>query len=185
MAFLFLFVAFPLSGVLIKEKIRDMESDWVFRLVQGLSLSLIALAMIGPVLFQQFRSAPVANLPDCPSGQDAFVATITTDSFIDLVPNQNDTCGMVPSVCLSDFETNSVDKLTDDFYQELVKQANSRDTVTRIFLYNDFYNQEHHYLVGEAEQLQPVSKDGVILGCAIEIKTQHQSIYKVESIFPP
>jgi hypothetical protein len=185
MAFFFLFVAFPLSGVLIREKIWDVESVWVGRLVQGLSLSLIALAMIGPVLFQQFRGAPVANLPDCPSGQDAFVVTITPDSFIDLVPDQNDTCGMVPSVCLSDFETNSVDKLTDDFYQELVKQANAIRTVTRISLYNDFFNQKHHYLLGEAEQLQPVSKDGLISGCAVEIKTEHQSIYKVESIFSP
>jgi hypothetical protein len=185
MAFFFLFVASPFMGLPKKEKDRDLDSAWVVPFGRGISLILITLTLVGAVLLSRMKGSPIVNIHDCPSGQKFFAAKIGSDSYIDLVSNPGEACGKVPSVCLSDFEANGEDKNRDDFYSELVSQANSTPETNRIAIYNNFLDGDHHYLFGTVDQLQPKTDDDLVIGCATKIETEHQSIYKVEKVFHP
>jgi len=66
-------------------------------------------------------------------------------SYIDLIKDGTAQCGLVPEVCLSDFEKSNTEKEIDDFYQELLLLTRSSDMNVRIILAIDLLNEEFHY----------------------------------------
>jgi hypothetical protein len=186
MAFFFLFVAFPLKDLRLQNRpSAESQSVGLIRTVEILSLGGMVLTILLPILNQQFNNVQQVDIPHCPSDQLPFVAQVAPGTYIDLDPRQDSACGLVPNVCLSDFAANGVDATTDDFYQELVAQASAVDAVTRVTVYNNFFDEKVHYLLGTSQQLQPVNRDQLVVGCASEIETEHQSIYKVELVLKP
>ena len=124
-------------------------------------------------------------VPECSDDQKPFALRVNPGSYIDLIPDSSQPCNRVPNVCLSDFQKNSEDKSTDDFYQELVTQALSANAETRIVPYLDFTGDGFHYYLGSPDELPLNQPEHLVSGCATEIRTEHQSIYKVESIHTP
>jgi len=186
MSFFFLFVAFPLSDLPIKVgQENQTQSVGVIRSVQILSFVGILLTIFFPILTQRFYQVSLATAPQCSWDQVPFIARIAPGSYINITPASDSGCDLIPEVCLSDFAKNGKDATTDDFYQELVAQASAVDSVTRVLIYNNFIDEKVHYLLGSSNQLQPISSNEYVIGCAVEIETEHQSIYKVETVFYP
>jgi hypothetical protein len=184
--FFFLFVAYPFCDLPIQEKNRDPESFSLGRLVELLSVGGILLIFFGSISIQRLAQPLQASVPTCPPQQVPFAVRIYPDSYIDLIPDLDldSNCGLVPNVCQSDFVTNGTNAQTDDFYQELTKQVMDADTIIRIVVYSNFIEDKANYLLGTADQLQPVGNHA-ITGCAVRIKTEHQKIYRVISVISP
>lgn len=142
------------------------------------SLSLPTLLIIFPIILI-FNQNP-ANLPTpplCPTGQDEYIAKIHHGRYIDISPSG--ICQSTPNVCKQNFLENSADKTTDDFFQAVVKIAEEIEGNTRLLPIYNFKDGKFHYLIGSPEQMKFQYSGDWITGCAVEIRTKNQSIYKI------
>ncbi len=146
------------------------------------SATLIVCTLIVPVAIFAFGQKQVYTTPSCPTQQIPFAIETHSGSYIDLIKGGNAQCGFVPEVCLSDFEKNNSEKLTDDYYQVLISLANTVDANVRIIPANDLIQEKFHYFFISEEKFPIDSSSNLMSGCAIEFKTQNQSIYYVESV---
>lgn len=145
------------------------------------SAVLMILTVVAPPLILKTSSKPSFDVPSCPSGQQPFALRIEPESYLDLFPN-NDKCGLVPEICLKDFEQNSVEKTVDDFYQKLDSLVKTDNTNVRIIPALDLVGGRDHYFYVLQSRLPNISQSNLITGCAVEIETKNQSIYRIESI---
>jgi hypothetical protein len=183
MSFFFLFLAYPLSFLPRKEVEDELFSGQIARFAEVFSLIFLGGILLLPIFLQRLGAQQMRELPSCSVEQVPFIARIPDGSYVDL--HQESNCGLLPDICLSDFEMNGVDAKTDDFFQELVRQASAADPVSRVLIYNNFEDESVHYLLGSTDQLQKENPNKLVFGCAKEIQTEHQSIYKVEQVFNP
>ena len=185
MAFFYAPIALGLKTILRQEKTRDFTTDQTSTPLRFLSIGLITLTILTPISLRILRGPEEIKIPECADHQEPFALRVNPGSYIDLLPDDSQPCNLIPNVCLSDFLTNSEDKSTDDFYQELVNQALTTTGATRIVPSHNFADGNFHYFLGPVEKLPLNTPDHLVAGCAIEIRTEHQSIYKVESILNP
>ena len=104
--------------------------------------------------------------------------------FIDLIKDDDTLCGIVPNICLDDFQENGTHAASDDLYQALENQAVSNQTVTRILPNNNLIDSKFHFFVGTVDQFDNAKVGQFMTGCATEIRTEYQSVYKIESVIP-
>ncbi len=146
------------------------------------SAILIVFTIIFPVTIFTFGRKQVYTIPSCPSQQIPFVIENHSGSYIDLIKGGNAQCGFVPEICLSDFEKNNTEKLTDDYYHVLMSLANTEDSNVRMIPANNLIDERFHYFFISEEKFPIDPSDNLISGCATEFETQNQSIYYVESV---
>ena len=181
------FFMIPAMGV--SQLARWMEQNFTSKeylygdsmILHSVSITLVALTLIVPVGIYSFSHKPAYAMPSCPSQQEPFVMEVHQGSYIDLLRDGRTQCGFVPEVCFSDFEKNNTEKKVDDFYQELLLLTRNNDTNVRIIPAIDLINEEFHYFY-VPHGLKDSSSLDVVSGCATEIKTKNQSIFRVESI---
>jgi len=146
------------------------------------SAILIVFTIIFPVTIFTFGRKQVYTIPSFPSQQIPFVIENHSGSYIDLIKGGNAQCGFVPEICLSDFEKNNTEKLTDDYYHVLMSLANTEDSNVRMIPANNLIDERFHYFFISEEKFPIDPSDNLISGCATEFETQNQSIYYVESV---
>jgi hypothetical protein len=146
------------------------------------ALTLLVLTLIVPVGIYSLSHKPAYALPSCAPEHEPFVMGVQQGSYIDLIKDGTAQCGIAPEVCLSDFEKNNTEKNIDDYYQELLLLTKNNDTNVRIIPAIDLVKEEFHYFYVPHSSLKGSSALNVVSGCATEIKTKNQSIYRVESI---
>jgi hypothetical protein len=159
---------------------NDLQSELV--VARFLTVILLALTVIAPPVIQSLVQKPGYNLPVCPIEQEPFVVGLHSGSYIDLLKDGSTQCGIVPEVCLNDFEENNTEKTVDDFYQKIISLT--KDSNARIIPAIDLIGEKFHYFYVTHDKLPDVSSFGLISGCATEIETKNQSIYQVESMLP-
>jgi len=142
---------------------------------------LSVLTFIVPVILFKLNQASSFIVPECPHSQEPFAIKSYPDSYVELVYDNND-CGLVPKICLSDFDMNSVERTVDDFYQKLYGLANESKTDVRIIPAVDLVDRNFYYFFISSEKLQSDTSSNLILGCATRIRTKNQRIYQVESV---
>ncbi len=148
------------------------------------SVTFLVLTLLIPIGIYTFRQRPAFVAPACPSHQIPFVIESPPRVYIDLIKDGTTRCGFLPEVCLSDFERNNTEKLTDDYYHTLMSLVASEDGNVRIIPALDLVEQDFHYFFVPDEKLSINSAASSMSGCAVEIKTKNQSIYYVESMMP-
>ncbi len=184
MGFFFLFVAYPLSILTATEKPDSKRTDFSFPIASYLAIGGLVLSVAIPLFLQRYAQTPDITPVQCPSGQVSFAAIVPPDSYIDLIPARTQACGLIPEVCLDDFSGHGRDAKTDDFFQTLVQIAASSKSVTRVALVENLVDENTHYLLGTNGNFPSNAGNQLISGCATEIKTKHQSIYRIETTVP-
>ncbi|MCI0607908.1 MAG: hypothetical protein L0Z71_02465 [Anaerolineae bacterium] len=182
MPFFFIIPAVGLSR-LGKERLQNFTSTDELFISRPLFIILITLTLIVPIGIYFLRQKPTYTMPSCTTGQTPFALEIQQGSYINLVREASE-CGLVPEVCLSDFEKNNTEKAMDDYYQKLLLLTKGKDTDVRIIPAVDLINQEFHYFFISHGNISDNPLPQLVTGCAVEIMTENQSIYQVESIFP-
>lgn len=183
--FLFALMAFGLGEILPKQwKIVHGDPPWLSTVVLVASALLVTIILVMPPVIQRLTHEPAFIAPPCPADQVAFAVQVNPGSYIDLIP-AGSPCGLAPELCLSDFEANGVEKTVDDFYQTIVKEARNAGTSLRLTPADNMIDGDFHFFLGNSALLQGHSPNRVVTGCATEIQTQFQSIYRVNSIILP
>jgi hypothetical protein len=181
MALFFAVVIIPLITPTQKDKWWGLDLDRSVYPAAILGSILVVLTVFTPIYLQ--HSIELDKMPSfgCPGDQEPFVIKLNPESHVDLIKD-NELCGIVPNICLSDFQENGTHAVSDDFYQELEKQAVSSKVAIRIYPNNNLIDSRFHFFVGAIDQFKTTSSDQLMAGCATEIRTEHQSIYNIESV---
>ena len=185
MPFFFVIPALGLSQLGREREQNSRSTEYLYGdsiVSRSVSIALLALTLIVPVGVYSLSHKPIYALPSCPPEQEPFVMEVHKGSYIDLVKHGMAQCGLVPEVCLNDFEKNNTEKKIDDYYQELLMLTKNSDTNVRIIPAIDLLDKEFHYFYVPHNRIKANSALKVASGCATEIKTKNQSIYQVESI---
>jgi hypothetical protein len=181
MAFLFAPVAVALDRVGPGDHVRRNANNNELALVASGALILLVLAGIAPALISHLTVPLAPSPPVCVSEQHPFVIQVTRESYIYLIPDGTGRCGVVPEVCLSDFDRHGTEKSSDDFFQDLLSMARSSGTGIRITPGINLVDARFHYFVDRVAPNAVVSRTQTLTGCAIEVLTKNQSIYQVVS----
>jgi hypothetical protein len=175
--------AYGLGDLLSRWRKKTADNDPnVIMVVKSTSILFLLITLITPFLLMLFISEPVIAVPVCPADQVAFTVRMDPGSFVDIFPAGDSSCGIVPDVCLGDFEANGIEKNVDDFYQVLLSEASSSNVATRVLTSTDQAGMQRHYFVGDAQLLSGESSNHMLSGCATALRTQYQSIYLIQSV---
>lgn len=147
------------------------------------SVSLLALTVLLPPVTLRASSLPALNAPACSAEQRPFVIRINRGSYIDLVQDENTSCGLAPGICLDDFRKHNTEIRIDDFYQELDSLADSCPAGMRIALtVNLLDGYLRYFVIPDGRMLAAGSSGELLSGCAARIQTENQRIFLVESV---
>jgi hypothetical protein len=120
-------------------------------------------------------------VPVCNDGQVPFAIKPYYGSYVDLI-SKNGNCGLVPKICLRDFEKNGMEKSVDDFYQSLYSLSINNQANDRIVPAINFVETRFRFFYFPLNENPDRFSSRLITGCAIEVDTKNQTIYQVESI---
>ena len=142
---------------------------------------LLALTLVVPIVTFSSKSSVSHTVPECPSEQVPFVAQFHPQSYIDILPHGKKACGVVPEVCMNDFDRNGLEKTADDFYQELLVRSQSSESGIRVIPAINVMDAKFRYFIMSYDQAPNLSSSGMFSGCAVEFNTTNQRIFQVES----
>ena len=166
--FFLLMVSVIRSSPARKQNSSDAENNHIFKLVVNtLSIVLVFMTLIFPILVQKIIKADTILPFDCLKKEIPFAVKINPGSFIDLIPNETSSCGFLPNICLSDFETYGKEKNIDAFFQELLNTAKDYGSISRIFIGNNLIDNKEKFFMVNIDQIN-ISAPSFITGCAIK-----------------
>jgi hypothetical protein len=183
MPFFFVLLAVGASRFAPEEKPAAAQNEILF--LRFTSVSLLTLAVLLPPVTLRASSLPTLDGPVCSSKQRPFAIRINPGSYIDLVKDEDASCGLAPKICYDDFLKHNTELRIDDFYQELDSLAvSSQDGIGIIPTINllDGYFQ---YFVITDRQVFASASQKLLSGCATRILTENQRIFLVESFLSP
>ncbi|HEY2980406.1 MAG TPA: hypothetical protein VGJ22_04425 [Anaerolineales bacterium] len=151
------------------------------RPLEALATVLLLLTLVLPPLLRVTRDPVLVTAPACPDGQLPYVIELDPRSYVNIVPDGVSACGGLPNVCSSDFVANGTEKSIDDFFQALMEVSGSSQEVTHLVPAVNLIDDKFHYFIGPAARFEAAGSNHLLAGCAVEIRTDNQRIYQVES----
>lgn len=181
MPFFFMPLSVGLSRFIPDEQPAPAEKHELLFL-RFISVSLLALTVLLPPMTLCTSSLPALNAPTCSAEQRPFVIKINRGSYIDLVRDENTSCGLATEICLDDFRKHNTEIRIDDFYQELDSLADSFPAGMRIAPTVNLLDGYLRYFVIPGGRMLAGSSGELLSGCAARIQTENQRIFLVESV---
>lgn len=148
-----------------------------------LFLALTFIAPLGILLLHHGKELKPEAL-SCPEGQTPFAFQLYGGSYIDIHPDDQ-YCGLVPDLCLQDFDQYGTEKGIDLFYEKLLATAGSWPGTFRIAPANDLVNGGIHFFAGSSDILSTDRSDNLVQGCAAATVIKSRSLYLVDTIEEP
>ena len=152
------------------------QKSWVIegkllKLAETLSVLVIILAGIVPIFIQRLNMAPLFETPSCPAGQVPYAIEIHQGSFVDILPDNEASCGRALRICASDFQDSSVEMLADasdaQVYQVISDHGVTTGDGVRVFEGNDLVSETSYLFTGSIRDFQRTSDHNLIAGCGI------------------
>ena len=142
---------------------------------------ILTLTLVVPIVTFSSQSSVSRSAPACPEEQVPFVAQFHPQSYLDILPEGQAACGIVPEICLGDFDRNGLVKTADDFYQDLLARSRSSESGIRVIPAINLLDTKFRYFIMSHDRAPDLTSSGVFSGCAIEFNTSNQRIFQVES----
>ena len=157
-------------------KFGSLQKPWVIeakllKFAEIMSILVIILIIVVPILIQRLSTAPKFDVPLCPPDQVPYVVEIHRGSFVDILPDDERSCGRALRICARDFQNNSIEMLTDvsdaQVYQILLNNGISTGDDTRVFEGNDLVSKTSYLFMGSVVDFQQTSDHNLIAGCGM------------------
>ena len=181
MPFLFVLLAVGVSRFVNCDEEPASAKNEIFFL-RFTSVSILALTVLLPPMTLRASIRPALTEPTCSSEQRSFVINVNPDSYIDLVQDENTSCGLAPKICYDDFLQHNSEMHIDDFFQQLNSLASTSQTDMRIIPTINLLDGYFQYFITTDRQVLAGSSRKLLSGCATRIQTENQRIFLVESI---
>jgi len=173
-------------------KFGSFQKLWVsegrlLKFTEILSILVIILMIVVPIFIQRLSTAPVFEVPLCPLDQVPYAVELYRGSFVDILPEDDATCGRALRICAGDFQTSSVEMLIDasdaQVYQVLIDNGISTGNGTRVFIGTDLVSNESYLFMGFTSDLQLDSDHNLISGCGmIHSIKKRPAIFQIETV---
>ena len=173
-------------------KFGSFQKLWVsegrlLKFTEILSILVIILMIVVPIFIQRLSTAPAFEVPLCPLDQVPYAVELYRGSFVDILPEDDATCGRALRICAGDFQTSSVEMLVDasdaQVYQVLTDNGISTGNGTRVFVGNDLVSNESYLFMGFTSDLQRDSDHNLISGCGmINSIKKRPAIFQIETV---
>jgi hypothetical protein len=183
MPFFFVLLAVGAGRFATDERPASAKNEILF--LRFISVSLLTLTVLLPPVTLRASTLPILNLPVCSSEQRPFAIRIKQGSYIDLVKDENASCGLAPKICYDDFLKHNTELRSDDFYQELDSLAGSFQDGIGIIPTINLLDGYFQYFVTTDRQVFDSASHKLLSGCATRILTENQRIFLVESFLSP
>ena len=151
----------------------------------GIAVILLLLAGVAPVAIYRFAAVQTAAPPVCSAGQESFVLRTQPESYVDILPGATNGCGLVPRICLADFDKNATDKANDDVVQAMLAAAKASPGGVRIIPAMNLLDHRFSYFISPIRGIPPAPTGQPVSGCAALIETKNSRLYQIESQGPP
>ena len=168
-------VRFSLGGIPATAK-----SELFF--LRAASVSLLGLTVLLPPLTLRAGSLPTLNEPICPPDQRPFVISIHPGSYINLIRDENTSCGLAPNICYDDFLKHNSEMQIDDFYQELDSLVSESQIGVQLIPTINLLDGYFQYFVSTDPKVLGSTSQKLLSGCATRILTENQRIFVIESL---
>jgi hypothetical protein len=173
-------------------KFGSFQKPWIFegrllKFAEVLSVLVIIFILVVPIFIQRLSTAPTFDVPSCQFNQAPYVVEFHQGSYVDILPEDDASCGQALRICVGDFQTSSVEMLGDtsdaEVHQVLIDNGIATGNSTRIFVGNDLVSNESYVFMGFTEDLQQDSDHNLISGCGIvhDIK-KRPAIFQIETV---
>jgi len=180
MPFFFVLLAVGASRLISDETPAPAKNELFF--LRFISVSLLALTVLLPPVILRASSRPALNALVCSPEQRPFVIKVKTGSYINLVRDENSSCGLAPEICLDDFRKHNTEMQIDDFYQGLDSLAAYSQAGISIIPTINLLDGYFQYFVTTDSQVLNASSHELLSGCAARFQTENQRIFLIESI---
>lgn len=161
--------------------------DGLLKFTGILSILVIILVLVAPIFIQRLSAAPAFDVPICPPDRVPYAVEFHRGSYIDILPDDDATCGQAHRICAEDFQASSVEMLVDasdaQIYQVLMENGVLAGNGTRVFVGNDLVSNKSYLFMGFTSDLQRDSIHNLISGCGIvhDIK-KRPAIFQIETV---
>jgi len=185
MPFFFAVAVFGLSHKCRSELPNDVSYDgFVWKIASALAASAILMSFIlpGSLLFLRRNYKPDYRMSICSDGSVPFAIILNEGAFIEIVNQKSASCGFMPLICRDSFTSNGQESSNDDFYQEVVSLSSEFPDSMILLTSNDLVDGGIHFYLSGSDILRTNSFGHVVSGCADRIFTEHQSIYRIQSV---
>ncbi len=173
-------------------KFGSFQKSWVFegrllKFSEILSILVVILIVVVPIFIQRLSTAPTFEVPLCSLDQVPYAVELHRGSFIDILPEDDASCGQALRICAGDFQTSSVEMLVDasdaQVYQVLMDDGISTGNGTRVFVGNDLVSNESYLFMGFTSDFQRASDHNLISGCGMvnSIK-KRPAIFQIKTV---
>jgi len=146
------------------------------------AMTILALTVLLPPVSLRTTSLPELAEPVCSEEQRSFAVKVRSGSYIDLIRDDDSTCGLAPDICYDDFLKHNTEMHIDDFYQQLDVLATTSQSDIRIIPTLNLLDGYFQYFITTDSQVLAGSSQKLLTGCATRIQTENQRIFWVESI---
>jgi hypothetical protein len=149
------------------------------------TMAILALTVLLPPVTLRTTSLPELDEPVCSDEQRSFAIKVYSGSYIDLVQDEDTSCGLAPDICYGDFLRHNTEMHIDDFYQQLDALASTSQTDLRIIPTLNLLDGHFQYFITSDRQVLGGSSQKLVSGCATRIQTENQRIFWIESLSAP
>lgn len=173
-------------------KFSYLQKPWIFerrllKFAEMISILVIIFILVVPIFIQRSSVAPTFNVPSCQPDQVPYVVEFHQGSFVDILPEDETSCGQALRICVGDFQNSSAEMLADasdaQVYQVLIDNGISTGNATRVFVANDLVSNKAYLFMGFANDFQRISNHNLISGCGIEHSIKKRpSIFQIETV---
>lgn len=173
-------------------KFNPFQESWVSesrlsKLAGMLSVLVIIFTVVVPIFIQRLSTAPTFDISSCQPDQVPYAVEFHQGSYVDILPEDEASCGQALRICAEDFQTSSFEMRADasdaEVYQVLTDNGISTGNGTRVFVGNDLVSNESYLFMGSTSGLQRDSDHNLISGCGIihSIK-KRPAILQIETV---
>lgn len=179
--FFFALPAVGLSRLIKANSFEDsFQSKWA-TVISYSSIMVLAVILILPPLIYATGKKTAYEAPACAQGQEAFAIETHAGMYFDVIKDGSP-CGMLPNVCVSDFEKNNPEKSVDEFYAIIFRLLGEESSGARIIPGLDLLTNKFHYFYVSLDKLPTREQPALLTGCATEIQAKNQGVFQIDSI---
>lgn len=159
----------------------------LLKFVEVLSFLVIILTIIAPIFIQRLSTAPLFEVPVCPLDQVPYAVELHQGSFVDVLSDDEASCGHALRICARDFQSSSVEMLADasdaQVYKVLFDNGISTGNNIRVFEGNDLVSEKSYLFMGYTSDFQQVLDHNLISGCGMvnSIK-KRPAIFQIKTV---
>ena len=182
--FLFALISAGLPALAFSKAKQEKHSflQQMTNISRWLSVVFAVGLIVVPVLILNLSKAEEMVEMACEGDLVPFTLDYFQGTYVDLLPDEDISCGISPDLCLSRFAGNGTQKSNDEFYNKLVELGEASSQGVRVWAGIEWESGQYQFMVLPLELAEDTVSGQRFNGCAERIETQFQRILKVVSI---